>query len=196
MKVFSQVLEKMGDRRELHAKFLNTLSLLEFIGARKIVKSQIDRDLTEELLSHIAEEVRHSLVLKHLVLKLSENQFSSYEEAYLLGGIAGKAYIQTVDRAVENLLPKKNEWKNYLLTTLLVEERAASVYPIYNEHLARLNCGNKLISIIRDEDKHLQAVLGHLRKTEPEIDFLVGKLRSIESAAFEQFMNAVLSSLG
>src|SRR5690242_14180620 len=43
---FKEVLDRFENRADLHARFLNTLSLLEYIGARKIVKSQIDRSIT------------------------------------------------------------------------------------------------------------------------------------------------------
>src|SRR5690348_7777093 len=128
----------MGNRLAIHAEFLNTLSLLEYIGARKIVKSQVDRNITEELLGHITEEIRHAQVLKHLSLKLSSDSLSTYQDQHLLCGSEAKAYIQTVDHSVEKLLTKKNEWMNYLLTTLVIEERASRAYPIYNDYLGKL----------------------------------------------------------
>lgn len=49
----------------LHARFLNTLSLLEFIGARKIMKSQEEDSVTPAVLAHATEEIRHAQVLKN-----------------------------------------------------------------------------------------------------------------------------------
>lgn len=193
--MFNQVLERMGARNLLHAQLLNTFSLLEYIGTRKIIKSQVDRDLTEEMLAHIAEEIRHAQVLKLLALKLSDRQLTSYNDDHLLCGAEGKAYIQTIDRAAEKALPQKDVWMNYLLTTLLIEERASAVYPIYNSFLSQLGFPNKLIGIIRDEDKHLVAVLNHFKNIEPDLDKKLVQLRELETVAFNQFMGAILARL-
>jgi hypothetical protein len=192
---FNQVLEKIGDRIELHAKFLNTLSLLEYIGARKIFKSQIERTITEELLGHMAEEIRHAQVLKHLALKLSDGHLSTYQDEHLLAPNPGKAYMQIVDHSAQDVLLQKDEWLNYLITTLLVEERASNVYPTYNSFLGKLGYQNKLMSIIRDEDKHLKVVVQRLQETHPNLDERMDQLRSTESAMFYKFMDAVHSEV-
>lgn len=194
MEKFEEVLQKFGNNHELHAKLLNTLSLLEYIGARKIIKSQVDRHITSELLGHIAEEIRHSQLLKALALKLSNQVFTTYQEEYLICGSAAKAYIQNIDHGVEKALPQKDEWANYLLTTLLIEERAAKAYPIYEAHLQKMGFVGKLRSIIRDEDQHLQSVTEQLqftKKTEIRMDLF----RIIEETAFQAFMDCILLSL-
>jgi hypothetical protein len=193
MASFEEVLSKLGNRVDLHARLINTFSLLEYIGARKIVKSQVDRKMNLELLNHIAEEVRHAQILKHLALKLSEGQFDTYGDDHLIAGSEGRAYIQIVDRSVEEALPKKDEWANYLMTTLLIEERAMKIYPIYDEYLKKFTVTGKLTSIVRDEDKHLQFVIESLKKNYPEIDFLLNRLREIEEQTFSQFMTAILN---
>ncbi len=191
---FEEVLSHLDNRIDLHARFINTMSLLEYIGARKIVKSQVDRSITSELLSHISEELRHAQILKQLALKLSDQSLDTYGEDHLIAGSEGRAYIQTVDRAVEKALPKKDEWGNYLITTLLIEERAAKVYPFYDLYLNKFGVSGRLSSIVRDEDKHLQAVVNHLKKSYPGIEQLLEQLRQIETESFNQFMGAVLSA--
>ena len=48
----------------LHARWLNMFSYLEYIGFRKIVKSQGAENLSLETLGHAVEEGRHALMLK------------------------------------------------------------------------------------------------------------------------------------
>lgn len=195
MEKLNLVLEQIGNRNELHALLLNTFSLLEYIGSRKIIKSQIDREISEELLGHIAEEIRHAQLLKHLALKLSSGLLTSYRDEHLICGKESKLYFQTIDCAAEKALSKKNLHLNYLLTTLLIEERAAGVYPLYNDFLGRCGFLNKLNSIIRDEDKHLSTVKGQIEKSLEGIVLNITYLRTLEKIAFDSFMDAILQRL-
>jgi glutathionylspermidine synthase len=170
------------------------------MGSRKIMKSQVDRVITSETLSHMAEEIRHAQVLKILALKFSQQQLSTYHDEHLLCGGEAKAYIQTVDRAAEAALQHASLQKithsnelNYLFTTLLVEERAAQLYPLYNEVLGNLGHPNKLQGIVREEQQHLDTVTAHL-KTYCIHDQLPA-LRQIEIEAFDRWQQAILQRL-
>ena len=52
------------ERPREHARFLNTLSLMEHIGSRKIMVSQTCGPLGREVLKHLAEETRHAFFFK------------------------------------------------------------------------------------------------------------------------------------
>src|ERR1700730_12813184 len=58
----------------LHARWLNTFSYLEYVGFRKIVKSQLAEVLAAAILGHACEEGRHALGLKKLAIKLGGAQ--------------------------------------------------------------------------------------------------------------------------
>lgn len=197
--LFEDVLTHLDQRVDLHARLINTFSQLEYIGARKIVKSQTDRSMTLELLSHITEEIRHAQILKLLALRMSDQSLETYDDAHLLAGPEGRSYIQTVDHAVDaalsGILPAKREFVNYLVTTLLIEERAAQVYPIYDLYLEKFGLSGKLSSIVRDEDKHLQAVTLHIQKLLPQANAALKKLRGLEVQCFSTFMKAVITSV-
>ena len=53
--------------RALHARWLNTFSYLEYVGFRKIVKSQRAEGLTAAILGHACEEARHALSVHSLL---------------------------------------------------------------------------------------------------------------------------------
>jgi hypothetical protein len=48
-------LEQLVREPSRHALFMNMLSMLEHMGSRKIMLSQMNRTLTEETLSHLSE---------------------------------------------------------------------------------------------------------------------------------------------
>ncbi len=85
----------------LHARWLNTFSFLEYIGFRKIVKSQRAEVLTAAVLGHACEEGRHALGLKKLAVKLGGSAFNSYAPEALLCGEEAAAYFQDLDQACE-----------------------------------------------------------------------------------------------
>ncbi len=199
MSSFEELLNKIDGRLDIHAKFINTFSFLEYIGARKILKSQADHQLTEPLLAHASEEIRHSLILKNLALKLSQGLLTTYQDVHLLCGSASKKYIQTVDHEIEKSLNSelniKNVFLNYLLTTLLLEKRVVQIYPAYNKTLGTLGFPNKFVAIMSDEGKHLQSITQSLKEHPQSTGELVTSLLKMESGAFEEFMSAVQVSL-
>jgi hypothetical protein len=170
------------------AKFINTLSLLEYMGSRKIVKSQSAQMMSLDLLSHISEEVRHAEVLKKLSLKMSDNQLKTYSDEHLYCGAAARTYIQTVDHIAEELFGKQNAWISYLYTTLLLEERAKLIYPICGETIEPLGYTNVFKGILKEEDRHLEAILADLGVIDGVTEEKLRALKEAESQAFTQFL--------
>ena len=85
----------------LHARWLNTFSYLEYVGFRKIVKSQRAEALTAAILGHACEEGRHALGLKKLAVKLGGSAFDSYAPEALLCGEEAEAYFQELDQSCD-----------------------------------------------------------------------------------------------
>ena len=187
---FNEGLNKFGPNLNLHAKLINTFSLMEYIGGRKILKSQLESKVTEALLSHVAEEVRHAMTLKRLALKLSDGGLHSYGDEHVLGGQAARHYMQKVDRGAADYFKSDDAWKNYLLTTWLIEERALLVYPLYEEVMESLGHKGYFKMILKDEERHSQFI-------EDEIKiFAINSedqkaLLALENAAFAEFCEAV-----
>ena len=85
----------------LHARWLNTFSYLEYVGFRKIVKSQRAEYLTAAILGHACEEGCHALSLKKLAVKLGGAEFDSYSPEVLLCDEEAKTYFQELDQSCE-----------------------------------------------------------------------------------------------
>src|SRR5438874_2336608 len=79
----------------IHARFLNTLSLLEHLGSRKIMLARVEvRD--GALLKHLAEETRHAFFFKRAAEKLARNALD-YSPESTLAGAAARFYMDRLD---------------------------------------------------------------------------------------------------
>ncbi|MEI9934475.1 MAG: hypothetical protein WDM71_06395 [Ferruginibacter sp.] len=75
---------KVVDNASLHARWLNTLSMMENAGAKKIKKCEHPVLTNEIILKHSAEEARHAYYLKKQIKKVVKNDCPTYEKKYLL----------------------------------------------------------------------------------------------------------------
>lgn len=187
---WQQTLKKVIEIPKLHGRFLNTLSLMEYIGSRKIMKSQQESHISEDVLAHASEEIRHALIFKKLAQKISGGEVPTYDEKFLVSSAQAKAYMQGIDRFGEKLLGVKDSFKNYLLTTYVVEKRAQSVYPWYETELAALGYPGYMKSIVREEIGHLEQMEKQIKKYNLD--------ENVISALFaheESLYNAIIMSL-
>jgi hypothetical protein len=157
---------------ETHARFLNTLSFLEYVGSRKIMKSQPESRVTADLLAHIAEEVRHAQLFKRMALALSDGRLVDYSAAALWEGEGAWRYFQGVDQAGPRLLQHYSSladpWACYLLTTYGIETRASLAYEVYLD-FAGVESHRKLVSgILKEEEVHLSETMAELARAFPD----------------------------
>jgi hypothetical protein len=82
---------------ELHARWLNTLSLMENTGARKISTSEDPVTVTYIILKHAAEEHRHAFYLKKQIEKTGEGLCPTYADEYLVAANYSKYYLNMLD---------------------------------------------------------------------------------------------------
>ena len=188
---WKNILTRLISFSQLHARFLNTISLMEYMGARKIIKSQKEGDIDSEVLAHINEEVRHARVFKKLALKLSGGKLTTYKDFHLLAGQQARNYIQSVDQSVASLLEQENPRKNYFLSTLLIEERASQVYPFYAKLLEPLGFGSFISNVFKEEQNHLEQVRTQIRQSGQLRPEQMSFLYKLENRAFEDFIEAV-----
>lgn len=185
----------------LHARFVNTLSRMEYIGVRKMLKARDSKRLDESGLQHIIEEASHALRLKRAAVKLNggeEDGVRTYSERDTLAGFAGEEYMQGVDRACEELLesaalePDDRADINYLLSTTAIEIRAEAFYPLYEECLREADAGFSVNAILKDELRHLAEMGESLAQGLGEgWEELVERAVDAESLCFERWLVAV-----
>jgi hypothetical protein len=184
------ILRKIVASDNLYGRFLNTLSLMEYIGARKIIKSQSDKQLNKKLLDHMAEEIRHAQRLKRAALRAAPNVCKDYSPAALLCGDAAYRYFQTVDHAAQTECNEHNPWHCYLYTTFLIEVRVLLFYAAFEKILLAFEKPSVFRGILAEEKNHLEEVSAHLSAL-PDFEKNMVRLKNIEAEAFEKFLMAL-----
>jgi hypothetical protein len=179
----------------LHARWLNTFSYLEYVGFRKIVKSQRAEVLTAAILGHACEEGRHALGLKKLAIKLGGAQFDSYAPEVLLCGEEAEAYFQDLDRTCDEAFAGRSEAERgkltYCYVTWLVERRALDIYGTYKKALGDSEIARKLGGLLAEETKHLADVEGVLHTSDPEFSTRSNEFEAVEAALYQNFIDAL-----
>lgn len=188
------LVEKIIRSPELHARWLNTFSYLEYVGFRKIIKSQTAENLDLETMEHAMEEGRHATYLKKLALKLGGPKFDSYAPDKLLCGSAAEDYFQTLDSSTEAALATDYSDQGlsrltYLYVTWLVELRALSVYGFYQEALAAIGLNPPLTGLLAEEDRHLSAVEKELSERDSKFANRSQDLKNQEAALYTKFVD-------
>lgn len=183
----------------LHARWLNTFSYLEYVGFRKIVKSQKAEVLTAAILGHACEEGRHALGLKKLAIKLGGAAFDSYAPEVLLCGEEANDYFQDLDRfcdeAFADRSPEERVSLAYGYVTWLVERRALDVYGIYKNALGDSEIARKLGGLVAEEVKHLSDIEAFLQAGDPDFATKSKEFEAVETSLYETFLGALAKEL-
>ncbi|TDR32012.1 hypothetical protein [Hydromonas duriensis] len=166
-----------------HAHWLNSLSMMESVGARKIAAYVHPLQVDLATLQHAAEEARHAYFLKRQILKLNVD-CPDYSPAHLMAPRASFQYLHKLDVACARHLSKSGlvgrELKQgcYLLVTYLIEVRAMMLYHTYQNALTAAGSRVHVHSIIKEEEGHLDSMMSQLEafnsnwrtiSTEPEL---------------------------
>lgn len=195
---FSQLLTKIVSDKELHARWLNTLSLMENTGARKISASEHKKDVTLLILKHAAEEHRHAYYLKKQISKLDSEACPTYADQYLLASSESRYYLNLLDVLVCKYLKKTlnltgNELKfaAYLLVTYAIEVRADELYPIYQKALDAVSSKVNVKSIIMEEEGHLEEMIIQLKSFSQEWEKHAEKAIEFEKNLFDNWIQSL-----
>ena len=195
-----RLLERIVPDPKLHARFVNMLARLEYVGVRKILKSRRAERLDLDGIQHILDEAVHTLRLKKAAAALgaasgAKVDVATFADSSTLAGDAGENYLQALDHRAEEALVDLPEIDraeaNYLLTSAAVEVRAQVFYPMYDQSLRAHGAGFSVAAISKDEDRHLEemtvalgAALGDWRpRLEPVL--------AAEEALFSRFLGAL-----
>lgn len=186
----------------VHARWLNTLSLMENTGARKISASEDPTTVTYIILKHAAEEHRHAFYLKKQIEKIEGVTLPTYAPQYLLAATHSKRYLNQLDIDVCRYLKEKLALKGaelrfaaYLLVTYAIEVRADELYPVYQEALTEAGSKVNVKSIILEEEGHLEEMLNQLQNFSADWQVHADKAVAIETRLFEAWVSQVGAEL-
>jgi hypothetical protein len=197
------VLDRIIPDPKLHARFVNTLARLEYVGVRKILKSRRSERLDLDGLQHILDEAVHALRLKKAAVALADGAggvpVAAFGEAETLAGDAGESYLQALDRRAEEALadvPEDTRGEaNYLLTSAAIEVRAQVFYPLYEQRLRAHGAPFSVAAISKDEDRHLGEMSAGLDAALPGWRQRLEPVLAAEEALFGRFLAAVESAV-
>lgn len=186
---------------ELHAKWLNSLSMMENTGARKISRYEHPINTDIIVLKHAAEEARHAYYLKKQIGKLS---FScpDYSYPYMLAPVDSHHYLQQLDVQASKYLKAKFNFTGrdlkhgaYLLVTYAIEVRADMLYEIYQAALTASGSKVNVKSIILEEEGHLEEMQKMLASFHTDWESFAADMCKIENELFENWILAIEKEL-
>jgi rubrerythrin len=191
----NKILPQIIADNQLHARWLNTLSLMENTGARKISASEDPTTVTYIILKHAAEEHRHAFYLKKQIEKTGDNLCPTYSAEYLIAPAYSKYYLNQLDIDVCRYLKKELHLSGselrfaaYLLVTYAIEVRADELYPIYQDALDNAGSKVNVKSIILEEEGHLEEMINQLQKFSPDWQLHAQKAVDMETRLFNQWV--------
>jgi hypothetical protein len=185
------VLKQIAAEPTLEARWLNTLSLLEFIGARKISRTVADRHPSLEVLGHLADETRHALAFKRLACEVAGTEISEY-----LCPQEAAAWFQTLDRELAawttRAVGHEDVRLNYLVTTTLVEQRAMVLYPLYKAATRQAAVRAELGKVVTEEQSHRREIEQTCQRLLAEAGVPdLSALKALEERLFDGFLSAL-----
>jgi len=186
----------------LHARMLNTLARLEYVGVRKMLKSRRAERLDLEGLQHILEEAVHAIRLKRAAVAAGQGAAAvrTFADGDTLAGDAGETYFQAVDRVAEGALADlpdaDRDEANYLLTSAAIEVRAEVFYRAYEGALQAAGAEVSVASILRDEEKHLAEMAAALERVLPDWRRRLEEVLGRERALYGVFVAALERACG
>ena len=195
-------LDRIVPDRDLHARWLNTLSYMEHIGATKIARTQSGPRATYMGLKHAAEEARHAFFLKKLALRVQPETHPDYAPEHLLSPVLSQQYLNRLDIAASRLARKagltgrKMHDLAYLLVTYAIEVRADDLYPVYQDYLVDYTLAKLSVQgIINEEEGHLAEMETMLAAYPAEIQALKEDMLALEGELCGEWLKAVLSEV-
>ncbi|HEY9003219.1 MAG TPA: hypothetical protein VIM89_17810 [Mucilaginibacter sp.] len=192
---FNKLLSAIINNDQLHARWLNTLSLMENTGARKISACEDPETVTYIILKHAAEEHRHAFYLKKQIEKV-KSYCPTYRSDYLIAPKSSKYYLNQLDVDVCRYLKKELglsgkelRFAAYLLVTYAIEVRADELYPVYQEELDKTGSKVNVKSIILEEEGHLEEMINQLKTFSPNWQLHADKAVEMETRLFNQWVD-------
>lgn len=180
--MFHEVIDCLIQNQKKLVSFINTLSVLEYKGACKMIKSIPEKDVSFEVLEHIHEETKHAFLLKKLVIKLSKN----HKNIEYLALDQAKQYFNSIENICKS--NTDSQMTCYYLASYLIEHRAIEVYSYLHKQLKDNGFISYLGGLIQEEEGHLQSFqqkISHVTEQEMNI------LKQYESKQFMKWMKIV-----
>lgn len=183
-------LDEVTSSESKHYLWLRSLSYLEYIGYRKMVKALGYDNVNRGVFHHLTDEIQHSYMLRELAEKnYGKGKPETFSEEYQ--DIA-ESYFQKIDAEIDSWVQRSHGTENplycYLLTSFIVEKRAMNVYPHYFSKVSEAPCKVIIQKIIKDESEHLSYLEGKMALVPGFDDKQAEALLNYESDCFAEYL--------
>ncbi len=196
--LLADVTDKIVQDAPTHARWLNSLSMMENTGARKISKYEDPIRTGIIVLKHAAEEARHAYYLKKLIGKLESDECPDYTAPWMLAPVESQQYLNRLDietcrylKDTMDLTGRELKHAAYLLVTYSIEVRADMLYGIYQAALTKHKSKVSVKTIIAEEEGHLEEMQKMLVEFHPEWEKIAADVCKIEDALFTTWIQAI-----
>ena len=179
---------------EAHARFMNMLSMLEHMGSRKIMVSQMNRTLTEDSLKHLAEEARHAYFFKRQAERMAGRALDGYMEDNTMCRVPALMYFGRLDAGISRrVITQKGDPDNqaYPWVSMIIELRACWLYHMYHEVLQESDAQLSLKSLLAEEDLHLAEMFDMVGENTE----LLRDLTAYETELFNKFWDKLKNEI-
>jgi rubrerythrin len=191
---WSQFLKDILSSDAAHYHWLRSLSYLEYIGYRKMVKALGNGEMNQGVYHHLTDEIRHSYMLKELAGKVFDGKFLHVPFEKELVAMA-ESYFHDIDEAVHQWVVtasgEERPFLCYLLTSYLIEKRAMTVYPSYFTQIHEVDAKMIIQKIIKDEREHLIYLENRLAKLPEKSAFDESPIWEYESGRFQEYLGQI-----
>jgi len=179
-----QMLSALCAHPGAESEWLNLLSLLEYVGCRKIVKNVRFAQVDRQVLRHIAEEASHAFLLK----VESENLAGAATDwTHSPLSAVGWDYFRELDTRISELRGNRPD-DCYPAVSWAIETRVLWVYPRYLETTKATGVRRALTRILAQEKRHGAQFDEEGFSDEERAAFL-----AIEKPLWDRFIHSILN---
>ena len=185
------LLEKIVAARPIHARFLNTLALMEHIGSYKIMATQSGPEIDQPTMKHLAEEARHAFFFKRQAEKAAGRKLA-FEAEELFAPAQARMYFQRLEVAIRRAFGEGVHPRTiYLYMSMIVEFRAVWGYGLYQSVLQRAGSSISLKSLLAEEEGHLSDMAARLSEIGDWSGEQVQSFCAVEKRLYERLLSGL-----
>lgn len=185
------LLRRVVEDGRLHARLINTLSMLEHTGSRKIMGTQATPQIDQATLRHLTEEAHHAFFMKRQAEKTAGRALAFVADD-LLAPATARMYFQRLEaRIVGRLRDLGSLGAAYLYMSMIVEFRALWFYRIYQQTLTQAGHAMSLKRILGEEQSHLTDMAQRLESAGALDAAQASEFLAFEQTLYERLLAAM-----
>ena len=186
-------LQQFVAHQPTHARFMNTLSMLEHLGSHKIMATQRGKTIDQPTLKHLADETRHAFFFKRHADR-EAGRTLDYEHEDMVAASSARRYFHRLEAEIARAFGADAHPRAvYLTMSMIVEFRAVWGYRLYQAALEKADHRVSLKSVLAEERGHLADMAERLQGLAA---FDHGRIRSLISIEQRLYQKLLASFVG